>query len=52
MLEARNFYSDAALSGQEALKHIKARKEKNEAMYRLIFLDYSMPDMDGPEVAK
>ena len=48
--------ADIALSGSEALNLVKKRFEQisgGEAkMYRLILLDYSMPEMDGPTVAK
>ena len=46
---------DSANSGASALKLIKERivaYSRGEApLYKLILLDYSMPGMDGPEVA-
>ena len=47
-----NFTSDKALCGYEAISLIEKRLElakKGEVeFYKLIFLDYSMPDMNGP----
>ena len=44
------------MSGQEALHTIKERirkvKQNQLEMFKIIFLDYSMPNMDGPEVAQ
>ena len=41
-----------AVDGAEAIKTVKARirncHEKQASMYKVIFLDYSMPEMDGP----
>ena len=43
------------MSGAQALSLLKKRVEKviaGEAeMYKLFLLDYSMPEMDGPQVA-
>ena len=47
---------DFALNGKRALELIDDRLELVYAhvgtMYRLILLDYSMPEMDGPQVAQ
>ena len=44
--------TDSALSGNTALSLMEKRLEvvyRGEApMYKLILLDYSMPEMDGP----
>ena len=52
MLLHRKVKSDAALEGREALNLIQTRLElvyRGEAsMYKVILLDYSMPEMDGP----
>jgi CheY-like chemotaxis protein len=52
MLDSLNVISDTALSGNAALSLIELRLEavyRGEApMYKLILLDYSMPEMDGP----
>ena len=54
MLNKIGFKSDSSMCGQLALQKIKNRviklKENNTPMYKIVFLDYSMPDMDGPQV--
>ena len=39
-------------SGDEALMLIRERIEKNEPIFKLILLDYSMPDKDGPQTVQ
>ena len=56
MLESRGVMSDRALGGNQAVAHFKKRIEQfmsdpTAGLYKLVLLDYSMPDMDGPEVA-
>ena len=55
MLEDQDVVTDTALSGNAALALVEKRLEavyRGEApMYKLILLDYSMPEMDGPQVA-
>ena len=55
LLEERKVKSDSALNGKEAIKMIQSRIEKvyfgQASMYGVILLDYSMPEMDGPQVA-
>ena len=36
------------MSGDEALRMIKARVREGQVMYKALFVDYSMPEMDGP----
>ena len=52
MLEDRGIMSDIAISGSAALSLVEDRIkhviEGKAVMYRLILLDYSMPEMDGP----
>ena len=54
MLNNNKCQTDSALGGLEALQKIKNRLElcleqdSPKNMYRLILLDYSMPEMDGP----
>ena len=56
MLNDIGYESDSAMDGQEALSKIIERASNfKEAggppMYKIILLDYSMPEMDGPTVA-
>ena len=56
MLEARGVMTDHALGGTQAIALFQKRIEQFKSdpatcMYKLVLLDYSMPDMDGPEVA-
>ncbi len=55
MFHQKSIDSDYAMKGTEALKRIQERLElvyKGEAsMYKIILLDYSMPEMDGPQTA-
>ena len=55
MLSELGFKSDQAMSGAQALTLIQQRIEQvskgEEDMYRLVLLDFSMPEMDGPQVA-
>lgn len=52
MLQTHNVSSDSATRGSQALKLISNRLEQVYAgrakMYKVILLDYSMPEMDGP----
>ena len=55
-LEEKSIEADVALSGPEAISRIKARFDKIDnglelSQYRMIFMDYSMPDMTGLETA-
>ena len=55
MLKMLKTPSDSALHGSFAIDMIEARialcEEGTADMYKIIILDYSMPDMDGPQVA-
>ena len=48
-----NLKSDTALSGSIAIDLIKERLDQvmqgQAKMYKFILMDYSMPDMDGPQ---
>ena len=46
LLRQRNLGSNYATNGKNALSTLEER------LKQVIFLDYSMPDMNGPEVAK
>ena len=56
MIDDLGFSVDEASSGAEALQLFEQRIQKamsGEApMYRVVLLDYSMPLMDGPQVAR
>jgi len=55
MLKKRNVLCDTAGGGAEAINLFKERiemcKTEGAPMYKLILLDFSMPDMNGPAVA-
>ena len=57
LLEAQQVEIEFAMSGKRALKMFKQRIAAvllgcAPELYQIILLDYSMPDMDGPEVAQ
>jgi len=55
MLGEQGVAADTALSGNVALSLVGKRFEdvnrEKASMYKLILLDYSMPEMEGPQVA-
>ena len=55
MLEHRQVKTDSALNGFKAIILIQSRIELfskgKTSMYKVVLLDYSMPEMDGPQVA-
>lgn len=55
MFTTQNMSSDSATSGKQALNLIQNRLELvyagKASMYKVIMLDFSMPEMDGPQVA-
>lgn len=52
-LKSLEFDADLTLSGQEAITKIKACLESHDdSMYKIIFTDINMPDMNGFEFAK
>ena len=56
LLRQRALKSDSALNGNEAIKLVQNRIEQVyrgeiAGMYKVILLDYSMPEMEGPQVA-
>ena len=56
MLKLMNNDCNHALNGQDAIQKVKTRitdvEQNKTEMYRIIFLDYNMPDINGPEVAQ
>ena len=55
LLDAHEIKCDISLSGKQALQLIDERTkrslEEGVPMYQIVLLDYSMPLMNGPEVA-
>mmetsp|Transcript_1166 Transcript_1166/g.1539 ORF Transcript_1166/g.1539 Transcript_1166/m.1539 type:complete len:129 (-) Transcript_1166:43-429(-) len=55
MIEEKGYQCDKVSSGFEALSLIYERfelaKQGEEKMYKLLLLDFSMPEMDGPQTA-
>ena len=55
LLKEQNIDCDQAQSGQKAVELVQRRCElvvvEAANMYKIIFLDYSMDGMDGPDVA-
>ena len=57
LLNTFGIKSDSAFSGQEAIKLIRKRFNAIDTCpiisnYKLIFMDFSMPDMNGIETTK
>ncbi len=40
------------MNGLQALSYVKARLDQGLPLYKLILMDYSMPEMDGPTATK
>ena len=55
LLDAQEIKCDVSQSGEQALQLIEERTKRNTEegvpMYKIVLLDYSMPEMNGPEVA-
>ena len=56
LLLGKKIVTESALSGNAALEKIKERanfvRNGSDEMFKIILLDYCMPEMDGPETAK
>ena len=52
MLEQFNIESDTASDGIQALELVKQRNKDKRDCYKLILLDYSMPNCDGVQTVK
>ena len=48
LLSLFSLESDCASDGNEAIQLVKNRMSSETPMYKLILLDYSMPECDGP----
>ena len=44
-----NFECDTSANGHEAIEMVKARCSSGQPMYKLIIMDYSMPECNGTE---
>ena len=51
MFEAHGVVTDASLTGINAIELLSKRIESKDPLYKLILLDYSMPEKDGPQTA-
>ena len=49
LLQQFNLKSDYCNDGKEAIEMVKKRSKSDDPMYKLILMDYSMPDCDGPQ---
>lgn len=61
LLHSRGVQSDKALTGAEAIRLYEKRMDEcmrssdddsSSGYYKIILLDFSMPEMDGPEVSR
>ena len=56
LLLGKKIVTESALSGREAFEKIKERakfvRNGSDEMFKIILLDYCMPEIDGPETAK
>ena len=55
ILETLGLESDACFDGSEAIQKVKERHNEDKSksmMYKLIFMDYSMPQVNGCQAAK
>ena len=51
MFESLGVSAEICLSGDLAIEMLAQRFENDQPLYKLIFLDYSMPMKDGPQTA-
>ena len=52
MLEQFNIESDTASDGIQAIEIVKQRNKDKRGVYKLILLDYSMPNCNGVQTVK
>ena len=48
LLSQFDFESDHCTNGLDAVKKVVERKRRGKDDYKLIFMDFSMPGLDGP----
>ena len=48
MLSTEGAQTEMCLSGNQALQTIQVRIRESKPLFKLIILDYSMPEKDGP----
>ena len=52
LLDQFDINSDICHNGLEAIEKVRARVQSGEAIYRMIMMDFSMPECDGPTSTK
>jgi len=56
VLSGLNIKCDTAMTGKQAIELFKTRiyahREQGVPLYKVFLVDYSMPGMSGPEMAK
>ena len=52
ILHEFNIDSEFSKEGNEALNMVQNMFEHNHQVYKLIFIDFGMPECDGPEIAR
>lgn len=48
MIESLGYSADICTSGNKAIEMLGQRILSSQPLYKLIFLDFSMPEKDGP----
>ena len=48
LIQQFNFTADFCSNGKEAIEMVEQKLEQGQPSYKLIMLDFSMPQVDGP----
>ena len=51
MMEEQGLLADESLSGKEAIELVRQRILNKQQIYKLIMLDFSMPEINGPQTS-